>query len=286
MEEEQEYTHDSRGKINVSEPDHAIQSGVKDTRVAHQSSQSSIDIIHGHSSTVQDPESNDFLRSDENVELEEVEGPLSSNPATPGNENGQNASCSVEPRLEDSVSLRRLATRASQQNQGVLKRFWRRHVSVAVPFKYCRDHLALERTYLGYVRTSVALSMIGIVIAQLYPQTPPGKQEPGGLNFVKLAKPMSASFVAASLLVTIFGAWRFGRQQGAMVRGRIVTGSWEVWTTGILVLLVCLDLLIASIMFHANSNFAVADGGSLDNIDCRTRSAVDMMSLSPAIIHS
>jgi len=62
----------------------------------------------------------------------------------------------------------------SSKPDGLLERFnytirvfWRRQISITVPHSTCRDHLALERTFLGYLRTSLALSMLGIVVAQL-----------------------------------------------------------------------------------------------------------------------
>ncbi|KAF8865402.1 hypothetical protein BDZ45DRAFT_580536 [Acephala macrosclerotiorum] len=48
-----------------------------------------------------------------------------------------------------------------------VKRAWGHQISIIVDHDTCRDHLALERTFLGYLRTSLALSMIGITVAQL-----------------------------------------------------------------------------------------------------------------------
>src|SRR5437762_2118304 len=64
-----------------------------------------------------------------------------------------------------------------------IRRFWRRQVSLAVPHVKCRDHLGIasfthyfvsslsepnnttanERTFLAWIRTSIALSMLGAI---------------------------------------------------------------------------------------------------------------------------
>lgn len=41
-------------------------------------------------------------------------------------------------------------------------------MNARVPPEASRDHLANERTFLGWVRTSIALAIIGTVIAQLF----------------------------------------------------------------------------------------------------------------------
>ena len=192
----------------------------------------------------EDPESNEYLRTEEDFELENVEPSNATDQISPQNEDTADVSppCSSAEHARHSPSLRRITTSASNRNRGRfirLRKLWRHHIAVAVPFKYCRDHLALERTFLGYIRTSIALSMIAILIAQLYPQKLEGGQPPsGGVSFERMAKPLSASLVVGSILIVICGAFRFEREQNAMIKGFIVTASWEVWGTGFVVLLV------------------------------------------------
>lgn len=108
---------------------------------------------------------------------------------------------------------------------------------IKVPVEKRRDHLALERTYLGYLRTSLALSMVGVMIAQLFRlQTSalPG----GGIGYFVLGIPLAACFICGSIVVSVLGALRFWKQQTAMVRGKVWAGGWEVlgiMGTGILV---------------------------------------------------
>lgn len=184
-----------------------------------------------------DPESNENNRSEEDIELETPESRTSPSAIPPPSQ--PEAQPEAQPE-EQPASLRRIPTTASQSEKRfqATRKFWRRNVSVAVPHKYCRDHLALERTFLGYVRTSVALTMIAAVIVQLYPMQVQGKKVEHAVTFPKLGKPLASLFVVAAILNVLFGACRFWRQQSAMVRGLVYTRTWELWGSGVLVLLV------------------------------------------------
>jgi len=104
---------------------------------------------------------------------------------------------------------------------------WERHVSVKVPVAARRDHLALERTFLGYLRTSVAFSMLGVIIAQLFRlNTAP---LPGGrIGYYRIGVPLAAAFISSAIAVLLLGAIRFWRQQAAMTKGKIHVGGWEM----------------------------------------------------------
>lgn len=104
---------------------------------------------------------------------------------------------------------------------------WENHISVKVPASQRRDHLALERTYLGYLRTSLALSMVGITIAQLFRL----QSEPlpnGELGYYAIGIPLAAAFIVSAIAVIVLGAVRYWRQQRAMTRGKVHAGGWEV----------------------------------------------------------
>jgi uncharacterized membrane protein YidH (DUF202 family) len=77
---------------------------------------------------------------------------------------------------------------------------------------------ALERTYLAYLRTSLALSFIGVSIAQLIRLN----------NDNNTAGALSAAFISGSIVVVLAGAIRFWRQQTAMAKGRVFAGGWEM----------------------------------------------------------
>lgn len=86
---------------------------------------------------------------------------------------------------------------------------------------------ANERTYLGYLRTSLALSMVGVAISQLYRlQHPPSPNLVYG--YYVLGKPIACIFHASALGVILVGAVRFFRQQSGMSIGKVHAGGWEV----------------------------------------------------------
>lgn len=116
--------------------------------------------------------------------------------------------------------------------------FWKHHVSLAVPHVACRDHLALERTFLAYVRTGQAFATLGVLVAQtmrLRQVQPLGV----GLDYYDVAIPLACTCYGVSILVIIIGLLRFLKLQKAMALGTTYSGGWEVITTGIIGALVC-----------------------------------------------
>ncbi|KAF2754099.1 cation efflux protein [Pseudovirgaria hyperparasitica] len=130
--------------------------------------------------------------------------------------------------------------RAWQWHDGITA-FWRRQVSVVVGADARRDHLghiqaALERTFLAYVRTSVALSMTSVITAQMFRLQHSIKPD-AEFGFYKVGKALAATFQAAALVVVLVGAYRFWRQQNALVRGKVYARGWELMVVfGMLVL--------------------------------------------------
>lgn len=138
-----------------------------------------------------------------------------------------------------------------QQWYAGVKNLWRHHIRLSVPHADCRDHLgricladaanrphrqhhrlltirkANERTYLGYLRTSLALSMVGVAIAQLYRLKHSPSPNPV-YGYYVLGKPIACIFHASALGVILVGAVRFFRQQSAMSIGKVHAGGWEV----------------------------------------------------------
>ncbi|KAI6826235.1 hypothetical protein KC340_g10362 [Hortaea werneckii] len=126
-----------------------------------------------------------------------------------------------------------------------IKRLWRHHIRLSIPHVDCRDHLANERTYLGYLRTSLALSMVGVIISQLYRLQHSPSPDPV-YGYYALGKPIASIFHASALGVVLVGAVRFFRQQSAMSIGKVHAGGWEV-------LVICgwvLLLLLAVLALH------------------------------------
>lgn len=120
------------------------------------------------------------------------------------------------------------------------KKSWTHSVALCVPQKSNRDHFALERTFLGYVRTSVMLSMQGATIAQLFRLQRRSAHSSSRLGFYSIGVPLACVYYAVALLVTLLGACRFWRQQNAIASGKVYSGGWEINCIGILASLVVL----------------------------------------------
>ncbi|KAF2858720.1 hypothetical protein K470DRAFT_204999, partial [Piedraia hortae CBS 480.64] len=91
---------------------------------------------------------------------------------------------------------------------------------------------ANERTYLDYLRTSLAVSMLGVVLTQLAALHNPG------FRFSVTNKVMACVFQAVAAGITVLGGVRFFSQQNAMTRGKSRTGGWEMLSACGLVLMV------------------------------------------------
>ena len=118
-----------------------------------------------------------------------------------------------------------------------LKAFWRREISPLVESQSFRDHLANERTFLAWLRTSVMLSMIGIFTTQLFILQSTHLPHMN-LSFFVLGVPLGSLCQAAALVNMTVSAHRFWRQQRAMVKGQAFAGGWELFLTGGLITLV------------------------------------------------
>ncbi|KAH0368390.1 hypothetical protein KCU65_g4012, partial [Aureobasidium melanogenum] len=122
-----------------------------------------------------------------------------------------------------------------------LRRWWKHYIQLHVPHADCRDHLANERTFLAYQRTSLALSMLGIVTAQLFSlQRSPDPENDPVFGYHTLGKPLAGLFQSAAIVVILIGGHRFWRQQMNMARGKVWAGGWEIWTImGFMLLVSC-----------------------------------------------
>ena len=96
---------------------------------------------------------------------------------------------------------------------------------------------ANERTYLGYLRTAVALSVLGVTVAQLY-RLQHAAAPDAAFGYFVLSKPVAGLFQGSALVVTLIGAGRFYRQQHAMAVGKVRAGGWEVYLVSVFVLFV------------------------------------------------
>ncbi|KAJ9296768.1 hypothetical protein DTO271G3_4967 [Paecilomyces variotii] len=162
---------------------------------------------------------------------------------------------------EDRITARR--TRSQSQSQAsqrsnvhgrfsAIRKFWPRSIVLTVPQKSSRDHLALERTFLAYIRTSVATSMLGVLIAQLFRlQRATSSPPPHGFGFYTVGIPLSIACHGVAILIAALGAHRFWKQQHAIALGKVYVGGWELYCIATLITAVVVTIFVLAIAILA-----------------------------------
>ena len=102
-----------------------------------------------------------------------------------------------------------------------------------------RDYLALERTFLSWFRSSVALISFGVLITQLFVLR---DIDP------KRGKILGAVIACGGIMVVSLGCERYFRQQRLLMQGKALSGGWHNWgligvVSGILMALLVVVLI-------------------------------------------
>ncbi|KAK0200594.1 hypothetical protein DFS33DRAFT_1508906 [Desarmillaria ectypa] len=105
-----------------------------------------------------------------------------------------------------------------------------------------RDHLASERTFLAYVRTSLVLASIGVALVQLFSiAINTVSFSPTSAIMQGYAKPLGATSVLLALGILAVGASRYFSIQVALTEGKFpVARTVAVIITGCMAALVAL----------------------------------------------
>ncbi|KAK1755347.1 hypothetical protein QBC47DRAFT_383450 [Echria macrotheca] len=84
-----------------------------------------------------------------------------------------------------------------------------------------RDHLALERTFLAWLRTSLAFASIGIAITQLFRLNTSLAEDGKQADTLRhLGKPLGATFLGISILILFLGYSRYVESQYWVIKGK------------------------------------------------------------------
>src|ERR1043165_5490705 len=90
------------------------------------------------------------------------------------------------------------------------------------------EHLANERTFLAWVRTSIALISLGFVLARLSRALPDADAATAHRLAAK-ALPLGVGMVAFGALLTVLAAWRYHLVNHAIESGRVKDDRALVW---------------------------------------------------------
>ena len=91
--------------------------------------------------------------------------------------------------------------------------------------------VALERTFLSYLRTSSILALTGVMIAQLHML----QQSDKTLERYEPGMVLAMACYASATWILLCGACRFMRFQQALVRGKSLVGGLELMSPAILI---------------------------------------------------
>ncbi|KAI9733158.1 MAG: hypothetical protein M1818_007276 [Claussenomyces sp. TS43310] len=128
------------------------------------------------------------------------------------------------------------------------KRLLARYGSIELENKasVARDHLALERTYLAWLRTSLAFASIGIAITQLFRlnTATAGSENAGSYKKLRqMGKPLGATFLGISIIVLFLGFHRYFESQQWIIKGKFPASRGSI----ALVSLVAFALMVTSL---------------------------------------
>ncbi|KAF7318684.1 hypothetical protein HMN09_00380100 [Mycena chlorophos] len=126
------------------------------------------------------------------------------------------------------------------QNRARVSRMLENKGSVA------RDHLASERTFLAYVRTSLAIAAAGVALIQLFLVSDEqlGISPEEGRIMRNSAKPLAVGSIILALLVLALGTRRYFAVQAALI-----DGNFPVLRSTLGVLALVVGALIGSVYF-------------------------------------
>lgn len=140
-----------------------------------------------------------------------------------------------------------IGVRRSTKPESFLSRIWRTHIEMEVPWESARDHLALERTYLAYYRTSMQLALASVIVSQLFILNHSANPHPS-FGYHVLGRPLAATLASLAIAVAVMGWVRWWRWQRTLLRGKALVGGADITSMAILwglLLVVLFGLMLA-----------------------------------------
>lgn len=88
----------------------------------------------------------------------------------------------------------------------------------------------MERTYLSYHRTALALALLSVLVVQLQVLQHSPNPDPV-LGFYAMGKPLAACLAVGAMTTSMLGWLRWWRWQQTLIRGKALAGGWELTVT-------------------------------------------------------
>ncbi|KAK4226151.1 P-loop containing nucleoside triphosphate hydrolase protein [Podospora fimiseda] len=115
-----------------------------------------------------------------------------------------------------------------------------------------RDHLALERTFLAWLRTSLAFASIGIAITQLFRlNTSLADDKSQSSTLRHLGKPLGATFLGISILILFLGYNRYLESQYWVIKGKFPASRGTIILVSFIAFAVTLASLVVVVANHS-----------------------------------
>ena len=105
-----------------------------------------------------------------------------------------------------------------------------------------QEHLANERTFLAWVRTTIALISLGFVLARVGPWLHETGMQTSGLT--RRASPIGIGLAAFGALLTVLAAWRYDAVNREIEAGLVKTDRALVWFVAIVIALLAGALIV------------------------------------------
>ncbi|MDP1660594.1 MAG: DUF202 domain-containing protein, partial [Phycisphaerales bacterium] len=108
-----------------------------------------------------------------------------------------------------------------------------------------RDHLANERTYLAWIRTSITVVGLGFVVGKFgvwlrFLSSTSNEPQPPKTGY---SVPLAIAMVVVGALLALLGAWRYRMVRQAIEQGRTATAGGTVAIVTVIVVAFALAIL-------------------------------------------
>ncbi|KPM35087.1 hypothetical protein AK830_g11483 [Neonectria ditissima] len=123
-----------------------------------------------------------------------------------------------------------------------------------------RDHLAIERTFLAWLRTSLAFASIGIAVTQLFRLNTSLAEGNGSRKpdkdmdtLRRMGKPLGATFLGISILILFLGYKRYFQAQHWVMQGKFPASRGTVTIVAFVAFAIMVASLVVVIAIHPST---------------------------------